>query len=124
MFFQLSLHIFGGKGQGNAIAFGCVRCQYANTAAIGDDEQVVALQRGLEGEGQGAVKEVVQVRGLYDTSLLECCTVDFGCTSQGACVGGGSGSTVSGDAGFQCNDRLPPSGGFHEFAAVTVPFNV
>ncbi len=116
---QLSLNIRGGEFEGQAVALGGVGGQHAHTTAVGDDEQVVALHGGLEGESQGEVEEVIEVAGLENTSLLEGRAVDFGRTSQGTGVRGGSRGAVGrhtrleGDDGF-----LGLAGDFHEAAAV------
>ncbi len=100
MFFELLLHIFGGEAQGDAGTFSSIGCQNANTAAIGDHQQVIAAHRRLQAKCQGTVEEIVKVRGLRNPGLFESGFVDLGGTGQRAGVRSRSSRAMGGHAGF------------------------
>ena len=49
--FEGFLDVFGGELERKAILLGRISCQYANSAAIGNDEQVITFQLRLQGKG-------------------------------------------------------------------------
>lgn len=113
------LQVLGGGLQRDAVHLGSVGGQDADAAAVRDDDDVVALHRGLHGEGDRVADELLQVHGADDLGLLERGVVDLDGAREGAGVGRGGGGAVGRDAGLQGDDGLAGSAtSLDEVAAV------
>ena len=59
MFTQFSLDVFRREFEGQAKFFSGIGSENANTTAVGDDQEIVAFHRGLEGERQCGIEHVI-----------------------------------------------------------------
>jgi Lon protease-like protein len=107
------------------VSLGGIRPQHADPTAVGDDDDVIALEDRLHGQGGALVQEVVQVRRPDHVGLLAGRLIDLDRAGQRSRVGGGGGCPVRRDAGLEGHDRLSrPAAGLHELVTAPHPLDV